>query len=157
MLVTEVRPVPPDDWSLWRDVRLRALADAPEAFGQTLADWEAADEPRWRRRLRDVPCNLVAVRDGAPVGQASGTAVDGRGRAELISMWVAPEARGTGAAAALVDGVAGWARSAGAAGLQLAVRRANERAIRLYRALGFVEVDEPARPGELAMLRALTP
>ncbi|MEZ5378209.1 MAG: GNAT family N-acetyltransferase [Acidimicrobiales bacterium] len=99
----------PDDWSVWREVRLAALGDAPDAFGSTLDDWVDAAPERWRSRLADVPCNVIAWRDGVPVGQASGTERDEAGRIELISMWVDPIARGTATVDLLVDAVATWA------------------------------------------------
>lgn len=152
----EVRAVAPDDWWQWRDVRMRALADAPEAFGSSLAEWEAADERRWRQRLADVPFNVIAVSDGLPVGQASSTTADEDGCVELISMWVAPEARGTGAARALIDAVTEWARRVDAVGVRLSVRRENERAIRVYLGADFIPVDEDGdTPTELAMVRPL--
>lgn len=71
-------------------------------------------------------------------------------------MWVAPQARRTGTAEALVEEVSGWARRAGAVAVRLSVRRDNERAIRLYRRTGFVHVDEQGDEGaELAMVRPL--
>jgi ribosomal protein S18 acetylase RimI-like enzyme len=145
-----------DDWRLWREVRLAALADAPEAFGTTLEHWsgEGDREARWRQRLLDVPMNLVAHVDGVPVGQASGTAIDEDHRVELISMWVAPAARGPGVADSLVEAVVDWAQAEGATGVRLSVRRANDRAIRLYLRRGFAHVDEPGdEPSERAMVR----
>ena len=41
-----------DDWKIFRDVRLRSLADAPAAFGSRYDDWVSAPEVRWRARLR---------------------------------------------------------------------------------------------------------
>lgn len=144
-----------DDWQLWKQCRLRALADAPEAFGASLAEWEEADERRWRQRLTDVPFNVVAVDDGVAAGQASGTALDG-GRVELISMWVAPSGRGRGIADSLISAVAGYGRDVDATEIRLSVRRANQRAIRLYQRVGFAHVDEPGdEPAELVMLRPL--
>ena len=71
-------------------------------------------------------------------------------------MWVAPAARGTGVAYALIDAVAVWARRAGASALRLSVRRSNDRAIRSYLGNGFVDTDEPGdEPAELAMIRPL--
>ena len=64
----ETRQLSADDWEIWRDLRLRALADAPYAFGSTLAEWHDADESRWRKRFADVPYNAIALDDGRPVG-----------------------------------------------------------------------------------------
>src|SRR5439155_1526489 len=44
----ELRTVRPDDWTIWRDLRLAALAEAPYAFGSTLAQWQDQAEERWR-------------------------------------------------------------------------------------------------------------
>lgn len=123
---------------MWRGLRLRALSDAPYAFGSTLAFWQGSDfESRWRSRLADVSLNVVAVVDGSPVGQVSGTALDPEGRVELISMWVDPAVRGAGVGEALVTEVVDWARAIGAAAVVLSVRKLNVPAINLYRRVGF--------------------
>jgi hypothetical protein len=59
-----VRKLGPDDWELFRDIRLRALADAPDAFCSTLADEQAFTEEDWRRRLHGP---IVVIEDPEPV------------------------------------------------------------------------------------------
>jgi GNAT superfamily N-acetyltransferase len=151
----EIRVLTPDDWPLWRQLRLAALAEAPYAFGSVLADWqgEGDREERWRERLeRAGSHNMIALLDGRPVGMSSGVPADDdepdvSGRAaELVSMWVTPEARGRGVADRLIDEVESWARRGGATRLQLAVADGNGRAAAVYRRLGFADTGEP---GEL--------
>lgn len=154
----QLRVVSPHDWELWRDIRLRALDDSPEAFGATLDQWKSADQDRWRQRLSAVPFNVVAVVGDEAVGQASGTQFDGDQCVELISMWVAPSARGFGVADALVTAVREYAERTGASAVRLSVRRFNERAIGMYERAGFVLADEPGdEPAEIAMHRPLRP
>jgi ribosomal protein S18 acetylase RimI-like enzyme len=158
--VTAIRVLTPDDWPKWRDLRLLALAESPEAFGSRLADWQGDGdrEERWRRRLTRVPFNVMAFEDDLPVGMASGSP-DG-GDVELISMYVRPTARGMGVADLLIDAVAAWADAQGAAHLVLAVREANRRARALYRRNGFDDAGPaPAAPGEpreIMMRRPIT-
>lgn len=142
-----------EDWTVWRDVRLRALADAPDAFGSTLGYWQGDGdrEERWRNRLADVPFNVVAIVGDSLIGQVSGTSVDPHAMVELISMWVDPTARGTGVGEALVAEVVEWARASDAVALVLSVKKTNPHAASLYHRMGFVPTDEPADEGEARM------
>jgi GNAT superfamily N-acetyltransferase len=141
----------PDEWRVYREVRLAALRDSPGAFWTSLADAGALTEEVWRQRLADGGC-FVAVVDGAPVGLAAGIR-EADGTAEMISMWVQPSWRGRGVADLLVTAVTGWARSASFASVQLWVAVGNDAAERLYASHHFVgtghvqpmHADEPAR------------
>jgi hypothetical protein len=79
----ELTVLTPDDWPLWRELRLRALTESPEAFGSRLADWqvEGDREERWRGRL-GIPAShdVVASLDGEPVGMVSGGPTGGTTR-----------------------------------------------------------------------------
>jgi GNAT superfamily N-acetyltransferase len=127
----------PDDWQVLRDIRLAALGDSPSTFASTLAREEAFTEADWRWRLTN-GCSVVATDSahGDAVGLAGGYLHDGV--PELIAMWVHPGSRGTGAADALVEAVADWAREQDAARLRLWVVEGNDRAERVYLRLGFV-------------------
>jgi ribosomal protein S18 acetylase RimI-like enzyme len=136
---------------------LEALEEAPYAFRSTLADWQGQGdtEVRWRGRLSDVPFNLVAEWQNSPAGMASGAAPDPDGSVELISMWVAPFARGHGVGDALVDAVIEWARERQALRVVLAVFESNERALALYRRHGFMDVGAIVCATERKMVRLL--
>ena len=157
--VMELRELQPDDWELWRVVRLQALAGAPEAFSSKLEDWQGAGdrEERWRSRLQAVGFNVVALVDGVPVGQASGTDPDEANDVELLSVWVHPSARGTGVGRGMIESVAAWAKSRGAASVSLAVFVENSHARELYERAGFV-TDSGAvpSPGQTVMARRLS-
>jgi GNAT superfamily N-acetyltransferase len=137
-MVIEVRVVSGRDWRVWRELRLAALADAPSAFEERLVDWQGAsgDERRWRARLDGVPVNFVAYADDVPVGMVSGVHRED-GTPELISMWVAPRARGTGAGDRLVQAVIAWAEQTGAAEIVVRAFEDNHRGQALYRRNGF--------------------
>lgn len=156
-----LRALTADDWGAWRKMRLQALADAPGAFGSTLAEWQGAGdtEERWRRRLTDVPLNVLAFIEEEPAGMVSATALDASGTAELISMWVAPFARGRGVGDALIHAVVSWAQRQGARRVALDVVASNEPATALYRRNGFLFVDETPACGkcERRMERIIRP
>jgi ribosomal protein S18 acetylase RimI-like enzyme len=126
------------DGARLRAIRLRALADAPEAFGSTLAESEARSVVEWEAQIEALP-TFVWREGGADLGMVRGAPHDSDPDAGyLISMWVAPEARGRGVADALVGEVVAWARGRGLHRLVLDVGEHNVPARRLYGRLGFV-------------------
>ena len=133
----------PDDWKLWRELRLAALTEAPYAFNSNIADWEAAPEQRWRQRLSTpATCHVAAILDDTPVGVAAGFPTDEENVAKLMSIWVAPSARGRGVADELITAVGDWARTTGASILELHVLVGNGSAHDLYLRNGFVDFHE---------------
>ncbi|GAA2166424.1 MULTISPECIES: GNAT family N-acetyltransferase [Glycomyces] len=156
----DLRVLAPDDWRVWRSLRLAALAEAPEAFASRLADWEGDGdrEKRWRSRLAMPGAhNLVAELAGRPVGMASGVPASDPQARELIAMWVSPGARGAGVGDALIAAVTRWARAEGASELRLAVYSHNLAAAALYRRNGFADSVPPGpeRVGERVMAKPL--
>lgn len=159
MTVLTTRVLGPDDWAAWRELRLAALAEAPDAFSARLTDWqgERDSEQRWRDRLTGAWHNVIAELDERPAGMASGLLPDS-GPVELVSMWVAPFARGRGAGDALVRSVVAWAAAQRRGEIVLRVRTSNPAAIALYARHGFVDSGpveaSPGEPPERWMVRA---
>ena len=127
----------PADWERFRDVRLSALADTPNAFGSTLEAEEQLSNDQWMKRLeRNDAVTFVAVdEDGSDGGLIVGAPYDDQ--AGLYAMWVASSARRRGVGAMLVGSVIEWSRSRGFNNLLLDVSDTNEAAIALYSRMGF--------------------
>jgi ribosomal protein S18 acetylase RimI-like enzyme len=146
-----IRTLRPDDWATYRDLRLAALADSPQAFGSTLAEEAARADDAWAARLAAPALGayrqgwpFIAALDGTPVGLAwvKLDAPDAA-TASLYQVWVAPAARGRGIGAALLDAAITWARERRATALHLDVTAGDGAAARLYRRAGFVDVGVP--------------
>jgi ribosomal protein S18 acetylase RimI-like enzyme len=143
-----IRRVAAGEADTLRAVRLRALADAPLAFGSNLAREAAYPPERWVAWARESAdgrrqATFLAVdaEGDAAVGLAF-TVLDAEddALAHLFSMWVAPEARRSGAGGALVDAVVRWATAAGAERVRTAVTVGNDGAARLYERGGFRDI-----------------
>ncbi len=135
--MTEIRALNSDDWKDIRDVRLRSLIDAPEAFTSTFGRESAYDEAKWRDLA--ITGRWFVADDEGLVGVAVG--VDGWSgdptKRELVGMWVAPSHRRRGIAKQLLDQVKAWAVSEGATTLSLGVREGNEQALTAYLSMGM--------------------
>jgi len=150
---TVVRRLLAQDWELYRDLRLRALADSPDAFGATLAHETTSVD--WKSKLAEACSStsdrpIVVERDGVPVGLAWGKlATDSPNHAYVYQMWVTPQFRGKGAGMLLLDDVLAWASDLGIRSVFLRVTCGDTPARRLYERAGFVPegLPEPIRPG----------
>ena len=129
------------DWSVVRSIRLRSLADSPDAFARTLAEELPLSDEKWRSRIDNdrVAHFLAMTSDGDSVGIAVGAPHKGqKNTAGLFAMWVAAEARGRGIGSALVEAVVDWAQSERYQRIVLDVGKTNAPAVRLYESCGFV-------------------
>jgi RimJ/RimL family protein N-acetyltransferase len=141
--VPRVRMLAPDDWQLLRTLRLESLRESPSAFMSTHADTLRRTEAEWRAWPPGGAAFAVWL-VGDPVGMVGVVRRTGETHlSELVAMWVAPAARGSGAADALVRAVLAWAADTGCEAVHLEVVPGNLRAQRLYARHGFVEVDVP--------------
>jgi ribosomal protein S18 acetylase RimI-like enzyme len=141
-----VRRLREDEVDVLRDIRLRALADAPWAFGSTYAHERAYAPERWAWFAGQTNSVVYVALDGeSGVGMAGGFVPDEPpDTVQVWGMWVAPEARGHGLARALLESVIGWARERGAATVRLVVtdHELARPAAALYRSLGFAPTGE---------------
>lgn len=121
----------------YKRIRLRALAESPAAFASTLRREEGFASDVWAARLADDrTVTMLAVHDRRDVGTAA-VRVETPEYAQLLGMWVAPEARGLGAGHRLIDAAFDVARERGVRRLGLWVTETNEHARALYERAGF--------------------
>ncbi|MFL5798056.1 MAG: GNAT family N-acetyltransferase [Actinomycetota bacterium] len=137
-----IRATTEADWEALRDIRLRALEDAPYAFGSTIERERSRTEAEWRewagRGRWANGVTFVATEGDRFLGLAGGFPEEGEPDAvHLVSMWVDPSVRRAGVGCALIDTVVGWAHDRGARSVHLWVADGNDAAIALYRSCGF--------------------
>jgi GNAT superfamily N-acetyltransferase len=136
----DVRRLRADEWERWREFRLAMLAEAPYAFGTTLAEASAFTDDEWRARVTRMATSddtvlYVTEAGGDWLASAGGYVEDGI--PNVFSVWTRPEARGRGAAQRAVEAVVAWAGTTGAGEVRLWATDTNATARRLYERLGF--------------------
>ena len=162
-----IRRVRPGDTARMRALRLEMLADSPLAFLETLAQAAARSHAEYGARIAEVSAGdqvaqfVAEAPDGRFVAHAGGVAApDDVSLTIVFAVYVTPAWRGLGLLGELTEAVAAWSRAAGRPGLMLEVVVGNNRAVRAYQRLGFVDtgvrVPHPTVPTlrELQMRRA---
>jgi GNAT superfamily N-acetyltransferase len=149
-----VRPIGAEEWRAWRELRLRALAESPDAFRSTLGEVSSRPDDHWMEEVRRTAGHpdgelWIAELDGVPAGQAF-SRMDGNS-VHIGAMWVAPEARGRGIGRALLEATEDWGRKRGSTRALLSVTAGNSPAEQLYRASGYERTGgvEPLRDGSV--------
>lgn len=148
MTEDELRRIGADDWTAFKEVRLRALADAPDAFGAVLADARQQPDSLWRDRAAGPGPALVGFAGGIPVAMGGLFTPADRDAVYVWGMWTAPEVRGRGWAGRILDDLLARARETGR-DVVLHVTEGNDAARRLYVGRGFQSTGtwEPLREG----------
>jgi RimJ/RimL family protein N-acetyltransferase len=155
-----IRRLNPGEGHLYRDVRLRALYESPEAFSSRYEDAVTRTDQSWADQadssatgpdratfvtFEDQPVGLAALyrdEDGTDVG-------------ELIQMWVAPEFRGGSVAADLLQEVFRWAQSHRFSLVKAEVMKSNARALRFYEKFGFSQSPDTPSASSVLLTKAV--
>jgi RimJ/RimL family protein N-acetyltransferase len=142
-----VRPLSLDDWGAWWALRLRALADHPDAFGSDLDETIAAGEAVARERFAPIQKSernqvFGAINDADTLAGVAGlVGTDRRKQRHRMDIWgvyVVSEARGMGAGGRLIGACVDHARQTeGVLQIHLTVASHNAAAVALYQRLGF--------------------
>jgi putative acetyltransferase len=121
------------------------LTGASGTFEGTLQlpDMPVASRLEWLQKIEPHSCRLVAVAQGRVVGSAglhlAGTSLR-RSHVRGLGIGIASSHQGRGVGRLLISRLLDWADNwAGVLRVELTVHADNERAIALYRAMGFVE------------------
>lgn len=154
-----VRRIRPEDWAVARSLRLRGLADAPDAFAKTCEEESEQPDAFWIDRAAaacsgNCRATFVALDGRRPAGITTGIVDDG-GQPQLVSLWVDSSLRGRRIGESLVNAVVQWALDDGFERLSLWVSEDNAPAIRLYERVGFQPTDrtDTLRPGSDVCIR----
>lgn len=137
-----VRALGEEEWQVYRDVRLTALRESPDAFAATAAQEEAFDEELWQARVKRSR-RLVAQDGDQIVGVVSvGRVPEGDDKvSELFGLWVSPDLRGKGVAWKLVDAGVRQARDDRYSFVLYWVGTDNGRAVAFASSYGFRPTD----------------
>jgi len=141
-----VRKLERHEWALYRQLRLAALEESPDAFGSTLAAEQGRTSDDWAARLAEGDGSgsslpLIAEVQTEPAGLAwARVDTSDPTLVNVYQMWVAPEFRGCGAGRLLLRAAVAWARARSARAVQLGVTLGDTPAMHLYASEGFKPV-----------------
>lgn len=150
-----VRPIASNDWPAYREIRLNALKDSPQAFGGTWEQEALLPEEDWSARaiaseLGQSGRGFFAINKDEVCGLVWCLISDSDPRvANIYALWTAVSVRGQGAGRALLEKCIAWANCKGVRHIRLSVTQDESPAMQLYKSQGFFPVGEPEflRPG----------
>jgi ribosomal protein S18 acetylase RimI-like enzyme len=138
-----IRKLEAADAEAFREVRLRGLAEHPEAFTSTVEEWDGPLEKFVDRIQKAHVVGAFEAQTGKLVGHIIlathiSPSLRQRHKCEVWSVYVLPEARGHDLARRMMEAIIAEGRAQGFLYLKLAVSAGNDKARSLYESLGFV-------------------
>ncbi len=141
----EIIKLSPEDWQDYKQIRLEALLNAPQAFSSTYAESLTRPDSHWQERLREAALGetswmLFARADGQLVGLTGPFREEEKDGAvaHIISVYVCEAYRGQGVASALMRAIlAAVSRRGDIRKARLGVNPVQAAALKMYQNFGF--------------------
>lgn len=137
----EIRKLSPDDWQIYKDLRLQMLREEPQAYSQKYEDLIKRTDEEWKENtLTDTRGELVAFVDGKPAGM-NGYAYDNPNLVFIWGMFIRKEYRGLGLGRMLMEEIEKEIRKdAEVKKIHVSVISSQITAWKLYEKLGYKEI-----------------
>jgi GNAT superfamily N-acetyltransferase len=141
-----IRQVQIKDWAVVRDTIIEMLTEAPNAFGETLAEAQACSPIEWQARVQCWAEGMeevafIASNASGICGFVRGDYKDPRTRPYKMvlvkQLWTAPRQRGRGLGRKLMQAVTKWAAEVNAVRIVLGVMEPNPEVVKFYEHLGY--------------------
>lgn len=140
----EIIQLPVAEWEKYKELRLRALKEDPQAFGSNYNDSLMFPDTKWQERLQKVVDGeswAVFARQGEElVGMMFAMKEADEGVVSIVSVYVANEARGQGISGRLMSTIIRQLGENKISLIKLSVNQDQQAAVGLYKKFGFEEV-----------------
>lgn len=143
MEAVKIITLEPAAWQLYRDLRLRALKEEPQAFASTYEENANKPDEYWMKRLEEANEGktqwLVFAKQGDKlIGMVGAFVKDKMDTVDIIAVYVAKEARGQGIAKKLMNSIISKIqKNKSVKRLLVGVNPEQVPAFNLYKGLGF--------------------
>lgn len=137
MAKIDVVRIDANEWQRFKSIRLASLKDSPDSFGSLYDEVAGRPDSSWRSQLTELP-TFIGTYNGEDAGVVRAhVETENPKSCWLLSMWVAPCARGSGLSDQLIRAIIDWARENDLHKIILEVGNLNTAAQRLYLRSGF--------------------
>ena len=126
------------DWQKFKDFRIRAVSESPQAFGDTLEKINGYSNSYWINGIKNN--KVFVIDDDSKYVSGVVFVQDDDGVWSIKSLWTEPVYRGKGLAMKLLQHVLDVAKNIGVDAIKLGVNAKQTDAIKLYETLGFAEI-----------------
>lgn len=142
----EIRWLKPDDWGIYKKLRLEALLESPSAFGSSYEEQANYPDELWKERA---PSTLFAFVDGIPaglIGLYRQPRIKQKHIVNVVSFYVKRQYRNMGLGKALLDEIMTHIRELpGVTKVSIGVNTTQIAAQRIYQNYGFEVVGKCKR------------
>jgi RimJ/RimL family protein N-acetyltransferase len=148
--VITIRRLQRGEIDLFKQLRLKALQDAPYAFPATYEAALQRSAESWREQAERTTqgsnrATFIVFSDDLPIGMTALYRYEDKvDVGELLQVWVHPEYRGTRVAWDLMDEIFKWAGENNFSRIIAGVTKGNPRALKFYLKYGFSIINEPS-------------
>lgn len=136
--MVSIKAVTSENWQSLKELRLKAVADSPEAFGDSIETVSSKSDEYWKDGIANSNV-FVTEENGVWIGMIV-FKQDDDGVWAVKSLWVDPNYRNQGIGKLIMQKAINAAKSTGVKLIELGVNVESKPAINLYESLGFVIV-----------------